>query len=351
VEAAWGAVGVRPCPRGAHRCGVDEGEEQDEEQQPRQHQRDAAPVLPPDAVAQAAQRGLHPQEGPLGTPAGTPSSGPGPPLYPPAPQGDASLAPGLTRAAGAWGLCWDPPGLSPPAALPPPSPSAAPGSAPACPGKVGGQWGTGSVPTPPPSLSSLSPSFPDPPIHREAPLAVLLHRAGPPPPRPFLSEKGEPGGHPGPPPAPGALGGPLRHWGAVLGALGRLQQLVELQLQDPCRGKSRGGQLPVTRGCSPPPMGAPHHARGGGVGKQGGGLTQKIIGRELVVVPHLEDELGGHLQHRLVQAPEMLLVGGKRGVTLVPCPPPRPGTPTPGCPSPCAAGCRAARPPGTRRRR
>ncbi|XP_026722714.1 VIP36-like protein, partial [Athene cunicularia] len=59
----------------------------------------------------------------------------------------------------------------------------------------------------------------------EAPLVALLHRAGPPPPRPSLPEKGEAGGNSRPLPGPGALGGPLWHWGAGLGLLGRLWQL------------------------------------------------------------------------------------------------------------------------------
>lgn len=53
-----------------HRGGVDEGEEQGEEQQQCQPQADPAAVLPPDAVAQAAQGCLQPEEGPLGTPVG-----------------------------------------------------------------------------------------------------------------------------------------------------------------------------------------------------------------------------------------------------------------------------------------
>lgn len=85
--------------------------------------------------------------------------------------------------------------------------------------------------------------------------------------------------------------------------------------------------LPVPCGChlwvSPTPL------RGHRVGRRR--LTQKVISRKLVVVPHLEDELGGHLPHRRVQAPEMLL-GGKWGCHLCPLCPPHPDTRTLGVP-------------------
>lgn len=75
----------------AHRCGVDEGEDEGEEQQQGQPQHDAAAVPPPEAVAQAAQRSLQPQERPLRPPATTPSWGH--PLPPP-----------CTLFFGGWGL-------------------------------------------------------------------------------------------------------------------------------------------------------------------------------------------------------------------------------------------------------
>lgn len=211
-------------------------------------------------------------------------------------------------------------------------------------------------------LSSLTPTIPlsPPQTYREAPLVALLHRAGPPPPGPSLPEKGEAGGDLRPPPGPGVLGGPLRCWGAGLGVLGWTGQPGELQLQDTCRGGWKATLSPMGAPCHPSHLWVVHVTCGcpgvvpiavGMWGREKGGLTQKIISRKLVVVPHLEDEFGGHLQHRLVQAPEMLLPwrgGGQGGVMLVPYVPPYP---TLGCPLPSGAGRRAARPPDTRRRR
>lgn len=75
----------------------------------------------------------------------------------------------------------------------------------------------------------------------------------------------------------------------------------------------------------PSPVGAPLRPSRCWAGSWG--LTQKIISREHVVVPHLEDELGGQLLHRLIQAPKMLLNRGKETGGSCPVPPPAPCLP------------------------
>lgn len=205
--------------------------------------------------------------------------------------------------------------------------------------------GAGSVPPPSPPRCPLCPPAT---TYRELLLATLLHRAGPPAPRPSLPEQGELGGSP---PRPGAGEGPLCRQRAVPGVLRRPRQPGELQLQDTCgesQGRSHPRVLLMARGCSLSPVGAPPTPPGDA------GASPRKSSAEKVSLSHTwRMSLGGTFSTVSSRFQECSCRGGegeKAGVMLVPCvSPPLPSAP--GRPSPCGAGRRAARLPGSRRRR